>query len=131
VTEASHVSLQTALYQHGMIEQIPAMTFLVSLARSGRVATTLGVYSVHHVQPAFFDGFGSDPETGVQRATPEKALIDYLYLSPTRGRLFASLPELELPSGFKRSAARAWVKRIPSASRRTMVARKLGALLSL
>ncbi|MFL5434124.1 MAG: type IV toxin-antitoxin system AbiEi family antitoxin domain-containing protein, partial [Myxococcales bacterium] len=38
----AYLSLQTALYQHGMIEQIPSMTYVVSLARSGRVDTTLG-----------------------------------------------------------------------------------------
>src|SRR5207237_5696874 len=54
----SYLSLQTALYQHGMIDQIPSMIF-VSLARSARVETGLGTYSVHHVQPAFFDGFES------------------------------------------------------------------------
>ena len=63
----SYLSLQTALYRHGMIEQIPSMIFLVSLARSGRVETGLGTYSVHHVQPAFFDGFESLPDSGSER----------------------------------------------------------------
>lgn len=121
----SYVSLQTALYQHGMIEQIPSMIFLVSLARSGRIETALGTYSVHHVQPAFFDGFESLPDSGIKLATPEKALVDFLYLSPTRSRLFAALPELELPRGFRRSVAREWVGRIPSQRLRTIVARKL------
>ena len=71
----SYLSLQTALYQHGMIEQIPSMIFLVSLARSGRVETGLGTYSVHHVQPAFFDGFESLPDSGIKLAAPEKALV--------------------------------------------------------
>src|SRR5260370_31184885 len=52
----AYLSLQTALYQHGMIEQIPSMIYLVSLARSARVDTALGTYSLHHVQAAFFDG---------------------------------------------------------------------------
>ena len=121
----SYLSLQTALYQHGMIEQIPSMIFLVSLARSGRIETALGTYSVHHVQPAFFDGFESLPDSGIKLATPEKALVDFLYLSPTRSRLFAALPELELPRGFRRSVAREWVGRIPSQRLRTIVARKL------
>lgn len=33
-------------------------------------------------------------------ATPEKALIDFLYLSPARSNLFRVLPELELPRDF-------------------------------
>jgi len=126
----SYLSLQTALYQHGMIEQIPSMIFLVSLARSGRVETGLGTYSVHHVQPAFFDGFESLPDSGIKLAAPEKALVDFLYLSPTRSRLFAALPEVELPRGFRRSVAREWAGRIPSQRLRTIVARTLDDVLA-
>jgi predicted transcriptional regulator of viral defense system len=126
----SYLSLQTALYQHGMIEQIPSMIFLVSLARSGRIETGIGTYSVHHVQPAFFDGFESLPDSGIKLAVPEKALVDFLYFSPTRGRLFAALPELELPSSFRRSAVREWVGRIPSQRLRTIVARRLDQALA-
>jgi predicted transcriptional regulator of viral defense system len=126
----SYLSLQTALYQHGMIEQIPSMIFLVSLARSGRVETGLGTYSVHHVQPAFFDGFESLPDAGIKLATAEKALVDFLYLSPTRSRLFAALPEIDLPRGFRRSVARKWVGRIPSQRLRTIAARRLDEVLA-
>jgi hypothetical protein len=113
-----------------MIEQIPSMIYLVSLARSARVDTALGTYGVHHVQPAFFDGFQVLPDSGVKLALPEKALVDFLYLSPTRGRLFAALPELDLPRGFRRSAAREWVRHIQSKRLRTIVARRLDAVLA-
>jgi len=126
----SYVSLQTALYRHGMIDQIPEMTFLVSLARSARVVTPLATYSIHHVQPAFFAGFASLPGSGIKIATSEKALVDFLYLSPTRGRLFAALPEVVFPRGFRRAEARRWAARIPSAARRTVVAEKLNALFA-
>jgi predicted transcriptional regulator of viral defense system len=126
----SYVSLQTALYRHGMIDQIPSMIFVVSLARSRRIRTAFGTYSVHHVQPAFFDGFESLPDSGVKLATSEKALVDFFYLSPGRGRLFTALPELELPRGFRRSQARRWVQRIPSSRVRTIVARKLDEVLT-
>jgi predicted transcriptional regulator of viral defense system len=126
----SYVSLQTALYQHGMIDQIPSMIFVVSLARSGRIETQLGTYSVHHVQPAFFAGFESLPDSGIKLALPEKALVDFLYLSPTRGRLFAALPEIELPRGFRRNVAREWAHRIASRRLRTIVARRLDQVLA-
>jgi predicted transcriptional regulator of viral defense system len=126
----SYVSLQTALYRRGMISQIPSMIYLVSLARSARIETRLGTYSVHHVRPELFGGFEHDAESGTNLAFPEKALVDFLYLSPTRGRLFAALPELELPRGFRRSAARTWVERIPSRRSRTIVERKLDELLA-
>ena len=73
-----YLSLQSALYQHGMIEQIPSMIYVVSLARSARIETRIGTYSVHHVQPAFFDGYESPPDSGVKLALPEKALVDFL-----------------------------------------------------
>jgi len=121
----SYLSLQTALYRHGMIDQIPSMIFVVSLARSARIETGLGTYSVHHVQPSFFDGFEPVADSVIKLATPEKALVDFLYLSPTRTRMFAALPELEFPRGFKRGVARDWAKRIPSRRLRTIVDRRL------
>ncbi len=126
----SYVSLQTALYRRGMVAQIPSMIYLVSLARSGRVETTIGTYSVHHVRPELFGGFEHDRASGTKLAFPEKALFDFLYLSPTRGRLFARLPELELPRGFRRSLARGWADRIPSRRSRTIVQRRLDEVLA-
>jgi predicted transcriptional regulator of viral defense system len=125
----SYVSLQTALYRRGMITQIPSSIYLVSLARSGLIETGVGMYGVHHVRPELFGGFEHDSRSGTKLALPEKALFDFLYLSPTRGRLFASLPELELPRGFQRSVVREWINRIPSARSRTIVARRLDEAL--
>jgi len=125
----SYVSLQTALYLHGMIDQIPAVTYLVSLGRSARVRTRVGTYSVHHVVPEFFGGAVLDPRTGVRLASPEKALVDFLYLSTSRSRLFARLPELELPKSFSPDVAREWAARIPSPRMRTVVGRELDRLL--
>ena len=126
----SYLSLQTALYQRGMITQIPSMIYLVSLARSGRVATRLGTYSVHHVRAELFGGFEVQPESGIKLALPEKALVDFLYLSSTRGRLFAALPEVEMPRGFRPSVARSFIRRIPEGRLRTIAAKKLEDLLA-
>lgn len=125
----SYVSLQSALHLHGMIEQIPNVTYLVSLGRTAQISTRVGTYSVHHVGPQFFGGATMDHRTGVRLASPEKALVDFLYLSPARSRLFARLPELELPAGFSRVEARRWAGRIASARVRTIVARELDRLL--
>jgi predicted transcriptional regulator of viral defense system len=127
----SYVSLQSALYLHGMIDQIPAMTYLVSLARSANISTAVGTYSVHHVCPEFFGGATQDPKSGVRLASPEKALVDFLYLSPSRSRLFATLPELELPRTFGRRAAQKWVAEIPSGRLRTIVERELARLMEI
>jgi len=125
----SYVSLQTALYRRGMITQIPSMIYLVSLARSARIQTKVGTYSVHHIGPELFGGFEYDPASGTKVALAEKALFDFLYLSPTRGRLFTALPELELPRGFRRSTVREWVDRIPSRRSQAIVEHRLDEAL--
>lgn len=125
----AYVSLQSALYLHGMISQVPAMTYAVSLARTRRFRTPLGAVSVHHVQPAFFFGYEDAGRPGARLATPEKALVDFLYLSPARSKLFRALPELEWPKRFSVRVARSIVKRIPRVSRRALVERRLEDLL--
>jgi predicted transcriptional regulator of viral defense system len=125
----SYVSLQSALYLHGMIDQVPVVTSAISLARTRRFTTPLGTVSIHHVGPGFFFGFEHAGTSGGRLATPEKALVDYLYLAPARSRLFRALPELEIPAGFSPRRARAIVARIASARRRTMVSRALDAIL--
>ncbi len=127
--QPSYVSLQTALYLHGMVSQIPAVVYAVSLDRTQRIRTTDGVFSIHHVAPEFFGGFDVRPDSTVKLATPEKALLDVLYLSTRRSRLFTTLPELELPARFRVGVARAWVKRIPAKWLRTLVAEKLEELV--
>lgn len=120
----SYVSLQSALYRRGMIDQIPEVVYAVSTGRSARIKTSLGAFSVHHIPPELFGGFESLPDSGVKLALPEKALIDLLYLSGTPLRLFRSLPELELPPRFKTSLAHEWTRRIPSPRLRALVERR-------
>jgi predicted transcriptional regulator of viral defense system len=125
----AYVSLQSALYLHGMISQMPAVTYAVTLARTRRYATPLGVVSLHHVRPTFFFGFEDRGDAGGRLATPEKALVDFLYLAPARSKLFRALPELAWPRSFRVNAARDMVRRIEPARRRASVAAKLDALL--
>ena len=125
----SYVSLQTALYLHGMIEQVPSVVYLISLARTQKLTTSIGVFSIHHVAPELFDGFEVHPD-GTKLATPEKALFDVAYLSGGRSRLFAHLPELELPARFRRSRLREWTRRIAAPRKRSMVETRLKRLLA-
>ena len=125
----SYVSLQTALHRHGLIEQIPEVTYAVSLARTARVKTTVGTFSIHRVAPEVFGGY-EETERGAKLATAEKALFDFAYLSSGRSRLFTSLPEVELPRGFRRKELSRWLAKIPSARSRTLTATKLDALLA-
>jgi predicted transcriptional regulator of viral defense system len=123
----AYVSVQSALYFHGMISQIPQVVYVASLGPTRRVATSFATYSLHRLAPEFFGGFVSIG--AVHMATPEKALLDTLYLSCAKSRLFARLPELELPPRFRMREARRWIARIPAAYRRTLVERKLEEIL--
>lgn len=125
----SYVSLQTALHRRGLIEQIPEVVYAVSLARTQRVTTDVGTFSVHHIAPELFGGYDETP-SGAKLATAEKALFDVAYLASGRSRLFTELPELELPRGFRRSDLARWVAKIPSARSRTLAERKLEAFLA-
>ena len=127
---ACYVSLQTALYQHDMIMQMPSVIYAVSLARTKRFVTSLGEVSLHHIDPSFFFGYEVDPKSGIALATPEKALLDFLYLSGAKSHLFGTLPELELPKKLSRKKANAMIERIPSLQRRTLVRNRFEALLS-
>jgi predicted transcriptional regulator of viral defense system len=124
----AYVSLQSALYLHGMISQIPAVTYAVSLARPKRYPTPLGTFSIHHVASDFFFGFELDQTATAKIALPEKALVDLFYFAPARTRLFARLPEVEIPRSFRWTKAAQFAARIKSLSRRRMVEEKLAAL---
>jgi predicted transcriptional regulator of viral defense system len=125
----SYVSFQSALYLRGMVSQVPEVIYVASLAQTRRVRTTLGAFSIHRLAPTFFGGYETLKESGVRLATPEKALLDTLYLGPTRSRMFAHLPEIEIPKGFDKRKAQDWVARIPLGPRRASVEQRLDRLL--
>lgn len=126
----SYVSLQSALYYHGMISQIPAVTYAVSISRTKRYETALGTISIHHVHPSFFFGFEAVGRSAAKMATPEKALVDFLYLHPAKSKLFRALPEVELTKNFKVRTARNMIHRIRSGRRRNLVRNLFDELLS-
>jgi predicted transcriptional regulator of viral defense system len=118
----AYVSLQSALFHHGVIEQVLAVIYAVTLARPRRVRTPLGVVSFHRMPPELFTGFEVEDANGAKIATGEKALFDLLYLAPGRSRLFATLPELEIPRRFHWSELQKYIGLVRSPSRRTFVA---------
>ena len=124
----SYISLQTALYHHGMISQIPSVIYVVSLSRTRRQQTPLGVYSIHHIEPTFFFGYELDGTGRAKIAIPEKALVDFLYFRPARSRLFVHLPEIEFPKSFNWKMAAGMAGRIRGAPRRAMVEKSLNSL---
>jgi predicted transcriptional regulator of viral defense system len=125
----SYISLHTALYYHGLISQIPAVTYAVSLRRPRLFRNVLGVYSIHQIKPDFFFGYDTLGKAGIKLATPEKALLDVIYLSPARSNLFQKLPEIELTSKFKIGAAKKMISKIQSQQRRSLVEKRFEELI--
>ncbi|MFZ2655824.1 MAG: hypothetical protein WAX69_12915 [Victivallales bacterium] len=119
----SYISLQSALYHHGMISQIPGTTYCVSVARTHMYRTALGDISVHHISEDFFFGYYED-SNGAKIASPEKALLDFFYLSPAKTGLFRTLPELEIPGNFSVRRARHMIDKLPASGRKSMLERK-------
>jgi predicted transcriptional regulator of viral defense system len=127
----AYISFHSALFFHGMVSQIANVIYVASLAQTRTVRTSVGTYSVHRLVPTFFGGYDTVKTSGVRLATPEKALLDTLYLAPARSRLFAHLPEVELPEHFDCDRIRYWIRRIPAGPRRTSVEQRLNAVLSV
>lgn len=117
----SYISLQTALYHHGMISQIPAVVYAVSLARTRQYHTPFGTVSIHHIDPGFFFGFDVVGKSNIKIASPEKALLDMLYFAQARSLLFRVSPEIELPENFNIPLVREMIKKIPSLRLKTRV----------
>ncbi len=124
----AYVSLQSALHHHGMIEQIPAVIYAVTLSRPRRVDTPLGTISFHRIPPALFSGFEFQPGADAKIAAPEKALFDTLYLGPARSRLFAQLPELVIPRRFRWTLLQHYTSLVNSESRRAFIAARIKSL---
>lgn len=125
----SYISCQSALYYHGLISQVPTTIYSVSLARTRVYETPIGEFSIHHIDPDFYFDYQIIGEGRIKMATPEKALIDILYLSPARSRLFATLPELDLPENFNVARAKSLIEKIKSDKRRTMVTSKFDEII--
>jgi hypothetical protein len=125
----AYISLQSALFFHGMISQIPETVFAVSQARTRTYRTRLGIFSIHHVSPSFFCGFTAMP-SGCKMAIPEKALLDFFYLSPAKSNLFRALPELDFPAAFRVQTARRMIRQAGHSRRITLLEKRFADFLS-
>ena len=94
----SYVSLQAALAHFALIPEAVPVTTSATVGRPGRWDTPLGSYEFRHLQEELFLGFRRTPLAGGQEAwvaTPEKALLDLVYLEP-EGDSMEYLTELRL-----------------------------------
>lgn len=108
LVSASYVSLQAALAYYSLIpEHVPAVTS-VTTRRPGEWQTPLGHFIFRHIQPELFFGFERQPVADQQYAyiaTPEKALLDLIYLHPD-GDSLAYLESLRLQNLDRLNVAR-------------------------
>ena len=124
-----YVSFITALHLYGIVEQIPQVITLASTSHSNTLRTQAGVFSVHQIAPAFFDGFDwYKKDGGFLIAEPEKALIDSLYLSSRKKKQFGHFPELHFPPEFSFKKAVQWAGRIPQETIRRYVLKRVEEL---
>ncbi len=124
-----YVSFITALHLHGIVEQIPQVITLASTSHTNTIRTSVGTFSIHQIAPAFFDGFDwYQGEGSVLMASPEKALIDSLYLSSRKKKQFGYFPELHFSADFSFQKAHRWIRRIPEKKIRLHVLKKMEIL---
>lgn len=84
MVRGSYVSCQSALAYLGLIPESVPVTISVTLLRPARWETALGVFEFHRIQPALWHGYRRLDLGGQWAfiATPEKALLDLIYLHP-------------------------------------------------
>jgi predicted transcriptional regulator of viral defense system len=81
----SYVSLQSALSYYGMIPEVVPVTTSVTTGRPETLETPLGSFVFRHLKKAAFFGYAQVEISKGQSAflaSPEKALLDLIYLTP-------------------------------------------------
>ncbi len=82
---ASYVSLQSALGYYGMIPEYVPQTTSVTTHPPTEYCTPLGDFAFRHIQVSWLKGYRQVKVGAGQQAliaTPEKALLDLVYLTP-------------------------------------------------
>jgi predicted transcriptional regulator of viral defense system len=85
MVRGSYVSLQAALAHYNLIPEYVPVTTSVTSGRPDRWDTPLGSYEFRHLRKDLLTGYRRLSLTDGQQAfvaTPEKALLDLLYLEP-------------------------------------------------
>lgn len=85
LVRGSYVSLHTALSLYDLIPEHVAIVTSVTTGRPGKWQNQYGHFAFQHIQSALFFGFEYRQVTQTQWAyvaTPEKALLDLIYLTP-------------------------------------------------
>jgi len=94
---ASYVSLQSALAFYDLIPEVVNITVSITAGRPEHLETPLGVFDFRHIKPELLFGYQMSDfgEQSAFLATPEKALLDLIYLQ-SGGERELYLQELRL-----------------------------------
>jgi hypothetical protein len=96
--EHGYVSFLSAMHLHGLISQIPGSIQVATTGHSRELRSSIGRFEFMQVKPQMMTAGiqASDTEPAYGIASPEKALLDTLYIATRKGRRFARLPEVDL-----------------------------------
>ncbi len=100
--EQGYVSFLSALSKHGIISQIPQKILIATTGRSRKLSTPVADYDFIQLKPSMFLAGIEEANAKISYllASPEKALLDTLYIATRKHNRFMALPELELDQGF-------------------------------
>jgi predicted transcriptional regulator of viral defense system len=128
--DPAYISLQSALFHHGLIDQIPSILYAVTPGRPRRLRTPIATISFHRMPPELFQGFELSSASDAKIAIPEKALFDLIYLAPGRSRVFSKLPELTIPRRFQWQRLKEYTELVKSSGRRAFISDRIKAIRS-
>jgi hypothetical protein len=123
--EQGYISFLTALHRHGLISQIPTTIQIATTGHSRRVKTPIGTFELFQLK---FEMMRSgvqwaEGKAPYRMASPEKALLDTLYLSTRKNRRFAALPEIETEFDSKKLAVLVRTQIPPGPIKKAIVSR--------
>lgn len=113
----SYISFEYALWLHGIYNQIPAALTLATAAKTKKLLILDTSIEYSHLKKELFCGYALKGKTLI--ASPEKALLDELYLIGL-GKRSISLQELDLGK-INKTKLKKWLPFYPSST-----AKKLG-----
>lgn len=81
----SYLSLETMLSWYDLIPERVTQTTSITTLKTAQFKNALGIFVYRHIKPQLFAGFEETKDehgVAVLMATPEKALLDYIYFYP-------------------------------------------------
>jgi len=114
--EQGYVSFLTALHLHDVVSQIPKTVQIATTGRGRVLDSPIGRFEFFQIKPELMTEGAEWSESHLPYliATPEKALLDTLYLSTRKNRRFSRLPELDLThSGFRQREFNRLMEQLP------------------